>query len=289
MARYVAALALAIVSLMALPSSGLAAVLGGDQTVERTVDQNLAGNAEAIQMTASASGTAGTVSVYVDATSTATTLVAGIYADSGGHPGTLLTQGSKSAPTAAAWNDVAVPPVSIVSGASYWIGILAPSGTLKFRIKSAGKAESPTASGLSALPATWTTRVVLRRHGIRLRAVGHRHRTRAGGGSAQPRLQRAGRRLGRSLAVGVASRTPATGTLSYSAVSDAALADRRARRGQRPGHAERVREPRRPRARRLHGPRDDHRAASGERIAAGRDRDVQRRPAVVSQADRPTG
>ena len=158
MARYVAALALAIASLMSLPASSLAAVLGGDQNVERTIDQNVAGNAEAIQMTATASGTAGTVSVYVDATSTATTLVAGIYADSGGHPGTLLTQGSKASPTAAAWNDVSVPPVSLISGATYWIGILSPSGTLKFRIKSAGKAESPTATGLSTLPATWTTR-----------------------------------------------------------------------------------------------------------------------------------
>ncbi|MDT4914145.1 MAG: hypothetical protein QOC66_3273, partial [Pseudonocardiales bacterium] len=139
MARYVAALALAIASLMSLPATGLAAVLGGDQTVERTIDQNVAGNAETFQMTAIASGTAGTVSVYVDATSTASTLVAGIYADNGGHPGTLLTQGSKAAPTGAAWNDVSVPPVAMISGATYWIGILAPSGTLKFRIKSAGK------------------------------------------------------------------------------------------------------------------------------------------------------
>jgi outer membrane protein assembly factor BamB len=158
MARHVAALALAIASLTLMPASGLAAVLGGDQTVERTVDQNLAGNAEAIQLTAGASGTAGTVSVYVDSTSSASTLVAGLYADNGGHPGALLTQGSKTAPAAGAWADVSVPPVSILSGAKYWIGILSPSGTLKFRIKSGGKAESPTATGLSSLPATWTTR-----------------------------------------------------------------------------------------------------------------------------------
>jgi outer membrane protein assembly factor BamB len=158
MARYLALCTLVLAALLALPASGLAAVLGGDQTIERTVDQNLAGNAEAIQLIASAGGTAGTVSVYVDATSTATSLVAGIYADSGGHPGQLLTQGSKATPVGGAWNDVAVPPVAILSGGTYWIGILSPSGTLKFRIKSGGRAESPTASGLTALPATWTTK-----------------------------------------------------------------------------------------------------------------------------------
>jgi outer membrane protein assembly factor BamB len=158
MARYAAALTLAIASLLLLPSSGLAAFLGGDQAIERTVDQNVAGAAEAFQLTAAASGTAGTVSVYVDSTSTAATLVAGIYSDSGGHPGTLLTQGSRSAPTSGAWNDVAVPPVSIIAGAQYWLGILSPSGTLRFRTRSSGKAEAPSATGLSTLPATWTTR-----------------------------------------------------------------------------------------------------------------------------------
>jgi outer membrane protein assembly factor BamB len=158
MTRYATALTLAIASLLLMPAAGLAAFLGGNQAIERNLDQNVAGAAEAFQLTAAASGTAGTVSVYVDASSSATTLVAGIYADNGGHPGALLTQGSKAAPTGGAWADVAVPPVSIISGAKYWIGILAPSGTLKFRIKSGGKAESPTASGLSTLPASWTTK-----------------------------------------------------------------------------------------------------------------------------------
>ncbi len=157
--RHLIALTLVIASFLAVPASGMAAVIGGDQNVERTVDQNVAGNAEAIQMVAGASGTAGTVSVYVDTTSTAATLIAGIYADAGGHPGPLLTQGSKPAPVGGAWNDVSVPPVAILSGATYWIGILSPSGTLKFRIKAGGgHAESPTATGLSALPATWTTK-----------------------------------------------------------------------------------------------------------------------------------
>jgi outer membrane protein assembly factor BamB len=158
MARYVTALALVIASLLTLPASGLAAVLGGDQTIERGVDQNVAGTAEAFQLIASAGGTAGTVSVYVDASSTATTLVAGIYADTAGHPGQLLTQGSKTAPVGGAWNDVAVPPVSILSGGTYWIGILAPSGTLKFRIKSGGRSEAPTATNQTTLPSTWTTK-----------------------------------------------------------------------------------------------------------------------------------
>ncbi|MDQ1709934.1 MAG: hypothetical protein QOG49_1319, partial [Frankiaceae bacterium] len=160
-------------------------------------------------------------SVYVDATSTASTLVAGIYADSGGHPGALLTQGSKDAPTGAAWNDVAVPPVAFLSGATYWIGILSPSGTLKFRIKSAGKAESPTATGLSTLPATWTTRAA---YGDTASAYVQSATVTGPVLAAAPLSLAFSAQLGGAAAPtqSVSLTNAGTGTLTYSAVSDAA-------------------------------------------------------------------
>src|ERR1700730_3509329 len=81
-------------------SAGAAKVLLGDQAVELKADSNAAGQAEAYQTTASASGTVTKLSVYVDTGSTATKLIAGVYGDAGGHPGTLLAQGSLTSPVA---------------------------------------------------------------------------------------------------------------------------------------------------------------------------------------------
>jgi outer membrane protein assembly factor BamB len=151
------ALLAGLAALLVLPSIASAAVLAGDTVIESTVDGNVAGAAEAFQATAGASGVAGTVTVYVDATSTATSLVAGVYADNGGHPGTLLAQGTLSPLAAAAWNNVAIPSVSINAGSIYWIALLAPAGTLHFRSKHTGHSEAPATNGLTSLPSTWTT------------------------------------------------------------------------------------------------------------------------------------
>jgi len=141
------------------PSSG---VLLGDQTIEAQVDSNSLGSAEAFQTTASASGTVGTLSVYVDASSTAKTLVAGIYADSSGHPGALIAQGSSSQLTTGAWNTITIPGAIVSAGTPYWIAILGTqSGTLAFRDGSGGcKSETSLQTNLTALPSTWVTGVV---------------------------------------------------------------------------------------------------------------------------------
>ena len=68
--------------------------------------------------------------VYVDASSTATKIYLGLYADNSGHPGALLTQGNKTSPTAGAWNTISVSPANVASGTKYWIAILGTtSGT----------------------------------------------------------------------------------------------------------------------------------------------------------------
>jgi outer membrane protein assembly factor BamB len=140
-----------------------AAVAFGDQTVEPSVDSNQSGQAEAFRTTATASGTLTTLTVYVDASATATSLVAGLYADNGsGHPGQLLAQGTKATPAKGAWNDVTVPAAQVVSGQTYWIAILAPSGSLRYRDRccgagGTGASETNLAAGLTALPASWTT------------------------------------------------------------------------------------------------------------------------------------
>ena len=134
----------------------------GDQVVEPKGDFNAAGLAEGFQATSGNTGTATSLSVYVDTNSTATTLIAGLYTDSGGHPGLLLAQGALSAPIAGAWNDVPVPSTGVSSGAKYWIVFLSPNGagTFRFRDRCCGggsAAETSSQSALAILPTVWTT------------------------------------------------------------------------------------------------------------------------------------
>jgi outer membrane protein assembly factor BamB len=156
-------LAVLIVTATTASSVLAQAVLLGDQTVESTIDSNTAGSAEAFQTTASASGILGTLSLYLDSTSTAQNVYLGLYADNSGHPGSLLTQASTTTPVRGAWNNFAVTQTTITAGVRYWIAILGTgSGKPIFRDRSAGNCKSETSSqaALSSLPSTWSTGTV---------------------------------------------------------------------------------------------------------------------------------
>jgi beta-glucanase (GH16 family) len=132
-------------------------VLFGDTAVETTLDSDDPGSAEAFQSTASTTGTLGSLTVYLDSASNSARLAAGIYANAGGHPGTLLSQGTSTALQAGAWNTVSIPPVSVSAGTVYWIAILGTSGTLYFRDTTNGScySENSAQSNLATLPASW--------------------------------------------------------------------------------------------------------------------------------------
>ena len=100
------------------------------------------------------------MSVYVATGNSAGTMVVGIYSDANGHPGTLLTKGTKTGLTAGAWNTVTVPAASISSAKTYWVGLLGTGGTLRFRGGSAAgcRSEGSRSSTLSTLPSTWADR-----------------------------------------------------------------------------------------------------------------------------------
>jgi hypothetical protein len=144
--------------------AALPQVVAGNQQVEPDGNAEPAGTAEAYPAT-SAGGTVRSVSIYVDSDSTAHSLFAGIYDDAAGHPGQLLAEGALDAPVAAAWNDVALPPVPLVAGTRYWIAILTPDGTLVFRDRCCTVAghtstETEAVPGRRALPGTWATGTV---------------------------------------------------------------------------------------------------------------------------------
>lgn len=152
-------ISLAVLALAVAPSSqALAAVVLGTQTVSASLDENPAGSAEAFGATATGSGPVGSLSVFIDGTSKATEAVVGLYSDSGGKPGTLLTQGTISAPTAG-WNTVPVSGATVTAGTAYWITLLSPSGagTIVFRDAATGSlSENSSQSNLTTLPATWS-------------------------------------------------------------------------------------------------------------------------------------
>jgi Concanavalin A-like lectin/glucanases superfamily/Animal haem peroxidase len=142
----------------ALPEVGEPHVLGG-------LDSDASGTAEAFPTVASTSGRMENIHVYVDATSAATRLLAGIYADNGGHPGTLLAAGSLTGPAEGTWNTVAVPAVNVAAGTTYWIALMGRGGKLVFRDtccggQGTGPSESNATTFLAQLPATWTTGTV---------------------------------------------------------------------------------------------------------------------------------
>jgi hypothetical protein len=133
-------------------------VLVGSQVIQSTVDDDALGTAEAFQATAAASGTVGVLSIYLDGSSTATTLVAGLYADSAGHPGTLISQGTSSSLTAGTWNNIPIPGAIVTAGTPYWLAIVGTqSGVLRFRDGSGCRSENSQQTNLTSLPATWVS------------------------------------------------------------------------------------------------------------------------------------
>jgi hypothetical protein len=138
------------------PPSGSPVLIGSNLIGDRQ-DYTIPGTANAFQLTATA-GTLNTLALYLDRTNTATTVVLGVYSDNGGAPGTLLTQGTITAPTNGAWNRVTVPPITLVAGGSYWLVVLAPQsgGTVQFWDKGSGGAAIVSyQTTLTSLPTNW--------------------------------------------------------------------------------------------------------------------------------------
>jgi hypothetical protein len=144
------------------PPTGLSPIVGNAAT-EAQADNNAAGRAEAFLTTASTTGSVQALRVFIDTANTATSVQVGLYTNNAGHPGTLLTSGTLSAPTAGANNSVTVPAVAVTAGQTYWIALLTPSGTgqiVRFRDRAQptaalGQSEWSSSAVLTALPNTW--------------------------------------------------------------------------------------------------------------------------------------
>ena len=146
---------------LAQSQSSSATILLGTQTIQSQLGSDPIGEAQAFPITALASGTLGSLTVYLDASSNSTQIYLGVYADASGHPGALLAQGSNSQLREGAWNTLSISSVSIQQGTKYWIAILGTQGGApQFRDNTAsGSCQSETSSqlNLTSLPAKWST------------------------------------------------------------------------------------------------------------------------------------
>lgn len=134
-------------------------VLLGVQTVQSSFDTNDAGSAEAFRYTATASGAAGAVRMYLSGSSQASSLTVGIYSNNGSHPGSLLASGTLSSPQAGGWNTINLSTnPTLANGTVYWIALLGTGGTVGYVDSTSGNcSENATGNNLTSLPATWTT------------------------------------------------------------------------------------------------------------------------------------
>src|SRR3954470_7840685 len=141
--------------------TGRRTVLGAD-TIGDHLSEAPPGRGEAYRALAARSAALDRLRLYLDASSDATQLSLGLYADAGGTPGALLGSGIAATVQAGAWNEVELDQhPKLVAGRGYWIGLLNPAtgaGVLRWRARAGGSGggDETTRSGdLSAPPATW--------------------------------------------------------------------------------------------------------------------------------------
>ena len=136
-------------------------LIAGTKTLAPWVNYNPQGTAEAFQIVPVKSGVLTSVQVYLDASSTATELVAGFYNDKKGHPGVLVAQGKLSRLKSGAWNSVPIPVTPVTVTQPYWIAILGSKGQIGFRRDQAesgiGLNEKSTSNTLTNMPRLWVT------------------------------------------------------------------------------------------------------------------------------------
>jgi glucose/arabinose dehydrogenase len=137
-------------------------LLGGADVIGSHTSRSDAGHGETYRFTAARSGAANALRLYLDASSTASKVVLGLYGELAGEPAALLGTGTITAPRAGEWNAAQLAtPVPLVAGTNYWFALLNPAdatGTLAWRDRAGGTGGPERGSAshtLTALPAVW--------------------------------------------------------------------------------------------------------------------------------------
>ncbi len=140
----------------ALSADSPTALLGNQELGSHQSDLS-SGRIAAFRLRTHTSGTTGVVHLYIDWGSTAQAVAIGIYSDDGGHPGSLLSEGSGSSLKTDTWSTVSVTPTPLASDTIYWLAVLGEDGTLRYRSPGRGPCLSYTSvrTHLHRLPERW--------------------------------------------------------------------------------------------------------------------------------------
>jgi hypothetical protein len=132
----------------------------GDQTDEPWVDYRAQGVAQAFQAVPVKSGKVTQLKVFLDSTSTATSVQAAMYTDISDHPGTLVAQGTLNTLNLGAWNMITIPAASVTAGQPYWLAIMGLDGIIGIHDQvgsgTSVMERTSTRTVLTSLPTTWT-------------------------------------------------------------------------------------------------------------------------------------
>jgi hypothetical protein len=116
------------------------------------------GQAYVFQYSASASGLANRLRLYVDAGTATNAVNVGLYGDEAGQPGPLLAQGTIVRPVANAWNLATLSATNVSKGSTYWIAVLNPAGGGPLALRGAtgsGSSRVALQPALSTFPLKW--------------------------------------------------------------------------------------------------------------------------------------
>jgi len=131
----------------------------GDTAVEPSNDASPAGEAEAWRAPAATGGPVQSLSAYLTSSTTASSVLIGLYADGGSKPGKLLAAGTIRSIAKNAWNSVTLAsPVTLTQGSTYWLALSGQGGQVAYRDRAGAGTPAQTAAGTyTALPANWKT------------------------------------------------------------------------------------------------------------------------------------
>ena len=117
-----------------------------------------AGRPESFRFADRRSGSVSSIHVFIASRNRAKSLVAGLYSNANGHPGSLLTVGALNHPKAGAWNALRVRSASVRSGHIYWLAVLGRGGRLYFRAGRNGgcSAQKARQTRMPSLRSSWT-------------------------------------------------------------------------------------------------------------------------------------
>ena len=135
-------------------------VLLGYDAVGLAAAWSPAGRPESFRFTDRRSGSVSSIHVFIDSRNRAKSLVAGLYANAKGHPGSLMTVGALNHPKAGAWNRLRVTSALVQPGHVYWLAVLGRGGRLYFRAGRNGRcsAEMARQTRMHSLRSSWTGR-----------------------------------------------------------------------------------------------------------------------------------